>query len=89
MFDIITREATTVDLKGLVDKFIPELIGKQIEKECQGIYPLQNVFIRKVKVLKTPKFDPYKLLELHGEATVASAVTAAPAEDTGAKVATQ
>jgi len=90
MFDIITREATTVDLKGLVDKFIPEIIGKQIEKETQGIYPLQNVFIRKVKVLKTPKFDPYKLLELHGEgATAAAAVTAAPAEDTGAKVATQ
>jgi len=90
MFDIITREATTVDLKGLVDKFIPEIIGKQIEKETQGIYPLQNVFIRKVKVLKTPKFDPYKLLELHGEgATAAAAVTAAPVEDTGAKVATQ
>jgi len=92
MFDIITREATTVDLKGLVDKFIPEILGKQIEKECQGIYPLQNVFIRKVKVLKTPKFDPYKLLEIHGEgATVAAApvVAAATTEDTGAKVATQ
>jgi ribosomal protein S3AE len=56
---------------------IPEGIGKQIEKECHGIYPLQNVFIRKVKVLKTPKFDPYKLLELHGETAT---------EDTGTKV---
>jgi small subunit ribosomal protein S3Ae len=92
MFDIITREATTVDLKGLVDKFIPEILGKQIEKECQGIYPLQNVFIRKVKVLKTPKFDPYKLLEIHGEGasvTAAPVVAAATTEDTGAKVATQ
>jgi hypothetical protein len=35
-----------------------------------------------VKVLKTPKFDPYKLLELHGEV----AASAAPKEDTGAKV---
>jgi len=93
MMDIITREATTCDLKDLVIKFIPEKIGKQIEKECQGIYPLQNVFIRKVKVLKTPKFDPSKLLELHGEssAAVAAAATAAPVapattEDTGAKV---
>jgi len=80
MVDIITREATTVDLKDLVVKFIPEAIGKQIENESQGIYPLQNVFIRKVKVLKSPKFDPYKLLELHGEA--APSAVAAPTEDT-------
>jgi len=81
MMDIMIREASTVELKDLVVKFIPEAIGKQIENECQGIYPLQNVFIRKVKVLKSPKFDPYKLLELHGE-VAASAAT----EDTGAKV---
>jgi len=98
MMDIMTREATTCDLKDLVIKFIPEAIGKQIEKECQGIYPLQNVFVRKVKVLKSPKFDPSKLMELHGEsaaivaptpaATTTDATAAAPAttEDTGAKV---
>jgi len=67
MMDIITREATTVELKDLVEKFVPDSIGKQIEKECQGIYPLSNCFIRKVKILKTPKFDPYKLMELHGD----------------------
>jgi len=77
MIDIMNREASTSELKDLVDKFIPESLGKQIEKECQGIYPLQNVFIRKVKVLKTPKHDPNKLLELHGEVR---------GEDTGAKV---
>lgn len=32
-------------------------IGLEIEKVCRGIYPLQNVNIRKVKVLKKPKFD--------------------------------
>jgi len=36
---------------------IPDSIGKDIEKACQGIYPLHDVFIRKVKVLKKPKFD--------------------------------
>jgi len=88
MMDIMTKEATTCELKDLVNKFIPEMIGKQIEKECQGIYPLQNVFVRKVKVLKTPKFDPYKLLELHGEVAATSSAAAAPAatEETGAKV---
>ena len=36
---------------------IPDSIGKDIEKVSQGIYPLHDVYIRKVKVLKKPKFD--------------------------------
>jgi len=91
MMDIMTAAATSCDLKDLVGKFIPESIGGKIETECQGIYPLQSqkVFIRKVKVLKTPKFDPYKLLELHGESTGASVAAPAPTEDLGAKVETK
>ena len=52
----------------------PDSIGQEIEKKCQSIFPLQNTFIRKVKVLKRPKFDLLKLMEVHGEST----------EDTGA-----
>jgi small subunit ribosomal protein S3Ae len=68
MVEIIIREASTVDLKDLVGKFIPDSIAKQIEKECLRIFPLTNVFLRKVKVLKTPRFDSTKFLELHEEA---------------------
>ena len=67
MVDIMTAEASKCDLKELVAKFIPETIGKDIERECAGIFPLQNCFVRKVKVLKQPKFDLVKLMELHGE----------------------
>lgn len=67
MFDIMIKEASNCDLKDLVQKFVPEVIGREIEKSCKGIYPLQNVYVRKVKVLKTPKFDVGQLLELHGE----------------------
>ncbi|KAL8276223.1 hypothetical protein RQP46_011384 [Phenoliferia psychrophenolica] len=77
MFEVMIREATSCDLKQLVHKLIPEGIGREIEKSCQGIYPLQNVFIRKVKILKAPKFDIGKLMELHGDSLT---------EDTGAKV---
>lgn len=38
--------------------------GKDIEKACQGVFPLQNTFIRKVKVLRAPKFDVTKLMEV-------------------------
>ncbi|GAX77124.1 hypothetical protein CEUSTIGMA_g4570.t1 [Chlamydomonas eustigma] len=67
MTEIMAREASSCDLKDLVAKFIPEAIGKEIEKACQGIYPLQNTYIRKVKVLKAPKFDLTKLMEVHGD----------------------
>jgi len=67
MFEIMVREASTCDLQAFVAKLIPESISAQIVKETQMIFPLALVHIRKVKVLKTPKFDPYKLLEIHAE----------------------
>lgn len=86
MVEIINREASNCDLKQLFEKLIPEVIGKQIEKECQGIYPLQHVYIRKAKVLKRPKLDVNKLMELHSE-SAAAPVEAKPAEDAGVAVA--
>ena len=67
MTDIIQREATSCTLTQLTSKLIPEVIGREIEKATQGIYPLQNVHIRKVKLLKAPKFDLGALMALHGE----------------------
>merc|ERR1711907_65924 len=52
MFDVMQQAASTCELKELVKKFIPETIGKEIEKACQSIYPLKDVYIRKVKMLK-------------------------------------
>jgi len=69
MFEIAQREATSCDLKQLVQKLVPEVIGREIEKASQGIYPLQNCYVRKVKILKQPKFDISKLLELHSAST--------------------
>merc|ERR1712203_1120407 len=67
MVDIMAAEAGKVQLRELVKKLIPESIGKEIEKQTQGIFPLKNVLIRKVKILKKPKFDITKLMELHGD----------------------
>ena len=43
MTDIMTREAQSCTLSQLTTKLIPEVIGREIEKSTQGIYPLQNV----------------------------------------------
>jgi len=65
MIEIITREVTTKDLKDVVNKLLPDSMGSDIEKSCQGIYPLHDCYIRKVKCLKKPKFDVHKLMEMH------------------------
>jgi len=67
MVEIIQRESA-VDLTELVTKLVSEVIGREIEKSTQGIYPLKDVMIRKVKMLRSPKADIGKLLELHGGA---------------------
>merc|ERR1712048_1402806 len=67
MVTIIANEAGKVQLRELVKKLIPESIRKEIEKQTQGIFPLKDVLIRKVKILKKPKFDITKLMELHGD----------------------
>merc|ERR1711985_102981 len=69
MTDIMTKEVAQCELIKAVEKFVPEFIGRDIRKACEGIYPLQNVFIRKVKILKAPKFDAAKLAEIHSGPT--------------------
>eukprot|EP00753_Platysulcus_tardus_P000338 PLAT10332.1.p1 GENE.PLAT10332.1~~PLAT10332.1.p1 ORF type:complete len:271 (+),score=113.47 PLAT10332.1:89-901(+) len=67
MVDIMSTEASKCDLRELVNKFIPEVIGREIEKACSAIYPMQHCYIRKVKMLKAPRYDVTKLMELHNE----------------------
>lgn len=54
-------------LKELFKQLISDSVAKTITKECQKIFPLENVLIRKVKVLKKPKFDLTKLMELYSD----------------------
>lgn len=78
MFEIITREVTTCELKDVVSKLIPDSIAKEIERLGSSVFPLYNVAIRKVKLLKAPRYDVQKLLELHSASS--------SHEETGTKV---
>ncbi|XP_039275399.1 40S ribosomal protein S3a [Nilaparvata lugens] len=82
MVDTITKSIKDSDLKGFVNKLLPDSIAKDIEKESQGIYPLHDVYIRKVKVLKKPRFELSKLLEMHVDGKGGS--SGAGGEETGA-----
>ncbi|ELW68624.1 40S ribosomal protein S3a [Tupaia chinensis] len=83
LMEIMTREVQTSDSKEVVDKLIPGSPGKDIEKACQSLYPLHDVFVRKAKMLKKPTFELGKLMELHGEGSSSGKATG---DETGAKV---
>jgi len=57
MVKIMQREVSGSDLREVVMKLIPDSIAKDIEKACHSTYPLQDVYTRKVKILKKPKLD--------------------------------
>jgi len=60
MFAIIRDEVTNCELKALIEKFVANSIGNKINKACQAIYPVKDVFIHKVKLVSAPKYDVNK-----------------------------
>jgi len=72
MMEIMAKEASSSDFRELSNKFIAGSIGRDITKAAQSVYPLKDVYLRKVKVLKKPKFDHMRLMEVHGSARAAS-----------------
>ena len=65
---IIQKEVASSDITKLVTKLANEVIGRQVEQISQSIYPLQNVLTYKVKVVRAPKSDMGRLMQLHGGA---------------------
>lgn len=54
---IVWRDYFCIMLHIVLCSRIPDSVGKDIEKACQSIYPLHDVYVRKVKMLKKPKFE--------------------------------
>merc|ERR1712187_318470 len=71
MIDIMRDQVTSSELKQVVEKLIHNVIEKQIETATRSVYPLTNIYIRKVKLLRAPKFDLNKLMEVHGDSGAA------------------
>lgn len=65
MVATMTELGTKGDLRSLVKELISDHIGDQIVKQASSIFPIKDCFIRKVKVLKKPKFDVTELMEWH------------------------
>merc|ERR1711865_1313731 len=68
MIEIMTSTIQKSTLRELVNILIKGDVGRQIQKECSTkIFPLQenSCIVRKVKILKKPRFDLTKLMELY------------------------
>jgi small subunit ribosomal protein S3Ae len=85
IFGILKAEAESNDIHGLVKSIIGEDLNKKIVKQTSHIFPLQNVYVRKVKVIKRPRLDVAKLMEMYKEVPVAATTTEAKPEDEAAK----
>ena len=48
MVEIMNKEVANCELKELVNKLIPDTIADDIRKSCNSVYPLKDVYIRKV-----------------------------------------
>merc|ERR1711935_1171664 len=79
MMEIMVAEAQKSTLRDLFKNFLTDSVTKEITKTCSKIFPLENVLIKKVKVLKKPKFDLTKLMELYSDKP--EAIKAAAAEE--------
>lgn len=65
MVATMSELGTKGDLKSLVKELISAPIADNIAREASSIFPIKDCFIRKVKVLKKPKFDVTELMEWH------------------------
>jgi len=70
MVQIMTEVGTKNDLKGLVKELMPDVLGNTICKQTRDVFPIKDCYIRKVKVLKKPKFDVTALMEWHTDSAV-------------------
>ena len=67
MRDIMIEEIKNSLLKQVSHKFIERVIEKRIAKECNKIYPLQNVYIKKCKMIKEPRLPFAKLMDMYSD----------------------
>jgi len=62
---LLSQSVGAGSLKDLVNLLISDKLESDIKSACQSIYPLEPVHIRKVKIVRKPKLDFTRLMEIH------------------------
>ena len=55
--DLINKEVSKSNVTQILETFTTEVIHEKITKEIKKIFPVENVKVRKIKVLQRPKLD--------------------------------
>jgi len=84
MIDVINDTVSKHNMTDILSNLLTESIGDEIKNKCKFIYPLANVYVKKVKAIKKPKFDSAKLNELYKEAPSKETKVVATGGDDGA-----
>jgi len=66
MTNITQKRLAKLDINQAVTQLTQDTLSDTLYKRCNPILPIRDVKIRKVKVVRTPKFDMQKLLDAHG-----------------------
>lgn len=61
----LQAEISQKSLAAFVQSLLMDKIETEIRKTCERVYPLDPVHIQKVKIIKKPKLDITKLMEVH------------------------
>lgn len=67
MSEVLMKLVQQNTLKTLVPLLTEKKTEDDIKAACGKYYPLKHVLVRKVKMLKKPKFDATKMNEFYGE----------------------
>lgn len=73
MTTTVSKEVKKSTLKDLVPKLLSDSITEEITKKTKPIFQIQNCIIRKVKLVKRPRFDMAQLKSMHEETTTVQA----------------
>jgi small subunit ribosomal protein S3Ae len=86
MVQVMQSEVSKGALKETVKKLTLGLIETEIEKATKRVFPLKDIHIMKVKIVKKPKLDIVRLFEMHDKTDADSgAVVQRVAEEDEAK----
>lgn len=65
---VLQTEIGSKPLADFVKNLLIDKIEGEIKRACERIFPLEPVHIQKVKIIKKPKMDITKLMEIHDKA---------------------
>lgn len=65
MIQVMQQEVSQGALKNLVQSLVVDKIESAMKQATSRIYPLEPIHIHKVKIIKKPKLDILKLMEIH------------------------